>query len=774
MKGSDNEIDIIGFVFFIEVTILYIIDNNGNICLINGTEDQIKQFSENEYYKIKDLCFIKKDNRNYLLYDMKKNSTFQNDISNFFKRFAIVKFIILDELDEKILSKNPKVELTDSIDKIYNINSKIQYFTILKKDKSSYFSQSFKLTINENSKCFYTFLYKEQINIIHCCLQNENVNENKFYELLFLSKDKNNLPDKVKVSGYEIEESDAFKCTNRIRFNIMNVKKDKTIYKYDSDISSFEIIYLINENKKKTKYGIFDINSFNEIVLSDFLLDIDVLLFVNNFWDDYDKSQMGNTNYNKAYYNKKYYKYKYDDKFNSLLRDKNNLRISLYKKESLDNEHNFKCFRNYCFFLFFEYLYNKYIFGNINKYFLLLNDIDSNGYSNYNKIRIISGFLTICLEHDTFPTFIDINQLDKDNPYTLSIQLQRNVISNMRENSNIFYPILQINSKILKLLPDNLWDYLKEKVFKISGSGKYAYTISLEDISEMKSHLLSLEEDFFFTINEANNLNFFGMYSEFSKLTTINQYLLCNDVHSITDSNKKKDYAFSISIIFSHERMGHAKECFCNPQIDSPNICFNKNFQRTAIYTEQGDLKIGESGRLFESFVSNKILIKTMKKVKQFGKFLEYKYFIDDFKEINNEAIKKFKETKDYSDVKCDIIKFLINVVMLYNALIFFLYCKDFLIINNYTIIIIVIFLTLIVIILIIQSFREYKEPYKYDHLFDYIDEEKEEIKYIYPDDYPMESESFFGRYFPLIQIRKNKIRKKLRKYLIMSKFHKF
>ena len=182
MKGNDNEIDIIGFVFFIEVTILYIIDNNGNICLINGTEDQIKQFSENENYKIKDLCFIKKDNRNYLLYDMKKNSTFQNEITNFFKRFAIVKFIILDELDEKILSKSPKVEITDSIDKIYNINSKIQYFAILKKDKSSYFSQSFKLTINENSKCFYAFLYKEQINIIHCCLQNENVNENKFYE----------------------------------------------------------------------------------------------------------------------------------------------------------------------------------------------------------------------------------------------------------------------------------------------------------------------------------------------------------------------------------------------------------------------------------------------------------------------------------------------------------------------------------------------------------------------------------------------------------------
>ena len=776
MNKSDKDFDIIGFVFFIEATVLYIIDSCGHICLINGTKDQIKHFREKEYYKIQHLYFLNKDIRNYYIYDMKQETTFNDEISDFLKNFSIIKFIILDKLDEKILKKNPKVELDNSINKIYHINSKIQYFTILKKDNTSYFSQSFKLIINNKTKSFYTFLYKEQVNIIHCCLKDENINENKSYELLFLSKDKSNLPDNVIVSNYKIKEYDIFKCTNRKRFNIMNVKEDKSIYKYNSDLSSFEVIYLINENKQTIKYGTFDINSFNEILLKDYILDIDILLFVNNFWNDYDPNNIYNENYNRNYYKIKYNKYKLSKNYNDqLLRKKENLLLFLYKKESLDNEHNFICFRNYCFFIFFEYLFKKDIFlHGINHFFLILQN--SSGYSYYNKIRILSGFVTICLEHDVFPTLIDIKGLDNDNPYALAIELQKKIILNMRENSNIFYPLLQMNSKVLKILPDNLWECLMEKIKLIFNKKKienYAYTISLEDINEMKSHLLSLEEDFFFIIQGVNELDFFGMYSRYSKLTTINQYLLYSDINSITSYEKKKDYAFSINIIFSHERLGHAKENSCNPQRNSPKICFNKDFQRATIYSDVEESKVGESGRLFESFISNKILIKTMKDVKKFGNYLDYKYFIGDFKEINKEAVIRFKETKDYLDAKNEINKFLVGVIIIYLSFVSLIYTKELFSINIYKFIIII--LTLILIIVIIHSLREYKEPYKYDHLFDKTHDDKEnKIRYIFPDDYPMESESFLGRYFPFLQIKKNKIRKKMQKYLRLSKFHLF
>jgi hypothetical protein len=223
-----------------------------------------------------------------------------------------------------------------------------------------------------------------------------------------------------------------------------------------------------------------------------------------------------------------------------------------------------------------------------------------------------------------------------------------------------------------------------------------------------------------------------------------------------------------MNIIFNHERLGHA----CNPQINSPNICFNIKFQRTTIYSDEGNKKIDESGILLESFISNKILIKTLKDVKKFGKYLDYNYFIGDFKEINEEAINRFKETKDYFEVKYEITQFIVGIIIIYLSFVSLLYTKELLSINIYQFIIII--LTLILLLLIIHSFKEYKEPYKYDHLFDIIDEGKEQIRYIFPDDYPIESESFLGRHFPFLQIKKNKIRKKMQNYLMLSKFHKF
>ena len=72
------------------------------------------------------------------------------------------------------------------------------------------------------------------------------------------------MPKEISISDYKIDNYDKFSCTNRIRFNIMNVKMDKTLYKYNNDITSYEIIYLINENKETIKYGVFDLTSYKK------------------------------------------------------------------------------------------------------------------------------------------------------------------------------------------------------------------------------------------------------------------------------------------------------------------------------------------------------------------------------------------------------------------------------------------------------------------------------------------------------------------------------
>ncbi len=65
---------------------------------------------------------------------------------------------------------------------------------------------------------------------------------------------------------------------------------------------------------------------------------------------------------------------------------------------------------------------------------------------------------------------------------------------------------------------------------------------------------------------------------------------------------------------------------------------------------------------------------------------------------------------------------------------------------------------------------KQYIEPYKYDELFDYTDtfaeDETERNNLIYPDDYPFHSDSFLGMYFPFLQFKENRIRKRLQKYL--------
>ena len=97
--------------------------------------------------------------------------------------------------------------------------------------------------------------------------------------------------------------------------------------------------------------------------------------------------------------------------------------------------------------------------------------------------------------------------------------------------------------------------------------------------------------------------------------------------------------------------MGHAKEKLSNPSIISPCIYFNINFQKDYVHFYD-NMERGESGRMLENFISSKCLIRLMKIKKIFGEFLDYKYFIKDFREINERAISEFKKTNNYFNIK--------------------------------------------------------------------------------------------------------------------------
>ena len=289
----------------------------------------------------------------------------------------------------------------------------------------------------------------------------------------------------------------------------------------------------------------------------------------------------------------------------------------------------------------------------------------------------------------------------------------------------------------------------------------------------MKSHLMALQESFFFIIEERNELNFNGIYNAGNKITTINQYILCKEVNAVNTLEKKKDYSFSISMVFSHERMGHGKEIMSNPGIESPIIFFNKYFEKDYI-SKYNQKYGGESGRLFESFIASKILIRVMKEIKRFGKFLNYKYFTKDIKEINNEAILLFQQTELYGRIKSKIKIFIIIKLIIWiltiSLLLYIIFNAIELSFKN----IIKIFLIIILFILSKLIFNDYHKllkPYKYnDDLYDINENnnEKDEVKLIFPDKYPMETKTVLEKLFPCLYFKKNKIRRKLNKYICL------
>jgi len=253
---------------------------------------------------------------------------------------------------------------------------------------------------------------------------------------------------------------------------------------------------------------------------------------------------------------------------------------------------------------------------------------------------------------------------------------------------------------------------------------------------------------------------------------------LCNDIKQATTIDEKKNYSFSINMIFSHERIGHGKEIMCNPGIKSPNIFFNKNFEKDYIVSDYNNEKIGESGRMFESFISSEILIRIMKVIKKFGEFLDYKYFIKSNKEINDKAISLFKGTNLYSYIKRKM-KIHIFIYLLLLFLVFILYlCIIFDKIKISFSIAILILLNIFILILlrlIFKDYKKFKEPYKYkfeNKLYDFSKKinGKDEPRLIFPDDYPLERGTLTELIFPCFQTKKNEIKKKLLKYVLLEK----
>ena len=766
---SSNENSISGFIFLIEISYLFLLDDNNNICTIEGKEEKINEFKDKKSYKIYNLEYLGIDHRNYHKYRFKNNTKFENSNGNKYINHAIIKLIVLDTIE---INMNPKLKINNIK---YNIVDNIQYIPILIDDKYSYDLFSLELSYNSKNRIYKSFLYKKEINIIYCSLKEDNLISNKSYEIIYLSKKAEFLPKEIYVSGYKIKEYDKFSCSNRIRFNIINVKKDKRLYYYNDNVSSYEIIYLINEKNKTNKYGVFNLASYKKGEMKNYIIHNKYSEKLQKFYDNYNKNKKYDCDEIDSYYNSQISELdiNQEDKknfFNEMI----NRYISQYKKESLNTHDAYIYFKNLCFFIFFSITIERAQYAKFDEYFQFLEKIHN--YDNYTKIKLLFGFINIINNLRLIPQLTIINNLEKENPYYLAIKLQKNIISNLNEISKIFYPILQFNSNILEILPDNYINIINKKIKKLFNTNQnqksnYAYTISLENIEDIKERLISIEEDFFFVLEDYNSFDFYGSYDKYSQTTIINKYLLYENINLNKKPTNKKDFSFAINMSFFKERMSQGKESLINQIKDSPNIFFNINFKKEYINSSYLDKNENISGRIFEKYIGHQLLLNAMKRDKCFGKFLDYKYFIGDFKEIKEEAKKLIKNDFFYEGIKFYSFVRIIIELSIYTLIFSLLYFDKSYLNFNFKFSLII-FISLIFIIYFINDLRIYINPLNdneilYNIIYEKkIKNDKEEKILIFPDHYPLISETFLDKIFPFLDYRKKKLREKFSKYI--------
>ena len=129
--------------------------------------------------------------------------------------------ILLQSLQNKYIKSKKYEEIDDKKSKdiiSQEIKDKGEQKTIDKKQKSK-------------NKKFHLFVYKDELNKIICYINNNNPN-NKCYEIIYLSKLSQFLPDKLVLNDdIIVKDYDSFDSDRRRRFNIMNSPLQKKLYK---------------------------------------------------------------------------------------------------------------------------------------------------------------------------------------------------------------------------------------------------------------------------------------------------------------------------------------------------------------------------------------------------------------------------------------------------------------------------------------------------------------------------------------------------------------
>ena len=286
---------------------------------------------------------------------------------------------------------------------------------------------------------------------------------------------------------------------------------------------------------------------------------------------------------------------------------------------------------------------------------------------NYQKVLLFCSNSIYFMEMDNIQKYansalkyVKVQNYKKNSLIGLSIKCLNDFINGLNSQSELFFPLLQLDS--------GLYHHQNRQI----------YGFDFQHCEKVKEHLRDLIPDVFFIyskndlLEDEKGFNYKGFKTVF-----LNRNVVLNDYDgNLNDEypkNKKiKHYAMRVSKFFMHEVFGHNKFIFGQKERPgSPNHFYNKNNRFVTIisklntdtkYSTEDYFKVnqlkneGESGNFFEYFFGmheGELVTDLFYTINDAGKLLDnVKYFTSD----NIEILRKYIINKSIIAQKC--IKF--------------------------------------------------------------------------------------------------------------------
>ena len=287
-----------------------------------------------------------------------------------------------------------------------------------------------------------------------------------------------------------------------------------------------------------------------------------------------------------------------------------------------------------------------------NLYQKLFNDNNLNINQKIKILKTVTIFFknSLLLEKKILGVnYVNMNSIDNKSPYFKSVELLREIISEIDEESRLFEAFLYFDSEIIEnILVENSQknytykDIFGQKVEVFQPKFITEYGMTLMTLDEIKKHLLELLPQVIIQID--TNINIRALYENKTKMMVINELKMFYNGFHVNENNLFKldpdSYTIPISMEILHEALGHGKLRYCedleNYKLSPMIVRDSKNFfkpkkliKRIKLFDNtEKDINQGETGRVIEYYISaNPEVIQTLKEKTFNKKILNVSYW---------------------------------------------------------------------------------------------------------------------------------------------------